>query len=511
MTYFVHRCLVVAMILSLALTGCGGQPSKARSLDLVGPWEWTFSSSADPANSVTFNLILADNNDVLGPQTGTTVTVTTGDGGSQCTTPASFAARIAANFITGAVVSCEGTFKFQGTMSDSQSVKGTFTSNGWGTPGGTFEATPLSTPSNTWSGNNIFSGQTTFIGPITSSGSNQFTGQNTFSSPGVFTNTANTDNGISKFVLNNCNPSSEWSSQQGGTANTSALIGCVTVPSSSTAHQSTAVSGYSDASSAATMTVGGYFMGRCHVANCQVWGANPIAVDGGFQALQMYGSEIDVNVSNSASYGKGLLFNGAWSAQPTRSTTGFGNMPAIGILQPIANRGGPYYWSAGFGCAAGATDNGDGTGTGDCIDLGPAAASGPTASQGITFHGRTAANGIVSSKVAQTQDSSNRAQLTWLDESNGSATFITVLPVHGTSNYQLSGNNFITSGSCTLSSGSCSYTFSNAYLNPPNCTANGRSAANAMLVSSTTKAVTITSSSGTDSQVVSFLCVPTAN
>jgi hypothetical protein len=188
-----------------------------------------------------------------------------------------------------------------------------------------------------------------------------------------------------------------------------------------------------------------------------------------------------------------------------------GNMPVIGVLQPIAASGGPYFWSAGFACAAGATDNGDGTETGNCIDLGPAKASGPASSQAITFHARTVANGIVSSKVAQTQDSKNRAQLTWLDESNNAATLITVLPVHGTSNYQLSRNNFITSGSCTFSSGSCSYTFSNAYLNPPNCTANGRSAANAMQVTSTTTAVTVISSSGADSQVVSFLCIPTAN
>src|ERR687887_215733 len=103
MMYFaVMRCLVVVTILSLVLTGCGGQPSKARPLDPVGPWEWTFSSSADPEKSVTFSLILADNNDVLGPQTGTTVTVTTDNGGAQCTSPASFAARIAAdNSISG--------------------------------------------------------------------------------------------------------------------------------------------------------------------------------------------------------------------------------------------------------------------------------------------------------------------------------------------------------------------------------------------------------------------------
>jgi hypothetical protein len=386
-------------------------------------------------------------------------------------------------------------------------IDGDFASNGWGSPGGTFQATQLNA-NNTWSGPNTFVAATTFEGPITSSGTNSFMGQTTFSSPGVFGNSQQNDPVQSD--LNSSSPSTEYSLEQAGNFATDALAGCVAVPNGATVHQSNGIGGYANSSGTA-FAVGGYFSGRCLTANCNIWGSNAIAADGGFAASQLYGQEVDLNVGNGSTFGKGILFNGAWSAQPLRSTSGMGNIPVIGVLQPISVSGGPYYWTAGFACAAGATDNGDGTGTGNCVDLGPAAASGPAASQGITFHGRTTTNSIVSTKLVQSQDSSNRAELTWLDESNNAATFLAVLPVHGMTNYQLSGNNLITSGSCTLSAGSCSYTFNNPYLTAPNCTANGHSVANAMKVSSTTTSVTITSASSSDAQAASFICVPTAN
>lgn len=503
------RCLVVAILLSLTLSGCGGQPSNSRSLNATGPWEWTFSSPVESGDSVTFDLVLVEKSGVVGPEAGALVTVSASNSVTQCTTPPSFTATISSNNrIGGIATSCEGTFKFRGVLGEGESIKGTFTSNGWGAPGGTFDAIQPLGANHSWAGANTFSGQTTFVGPIVATGTNQFSGQNTFSSSGVFSNSQQNDPVQS--VVNSCSPGTEYAAEQSNNFATDALAGCVAVPNGATVHQSNGIAGYANSSGTA-FAVGGYFSGRCLAANCNVWGSNPIAADGGFAAAQLYGSEVDVNVFNGASFGKGLLFNGAWAAQPSRSHSDMGSMPTVGILQPLAVSGGPFYWTAGIGCAAGATDNGDGTGTGNCIDLGPAAATGAAASQGISFHGRASTNAIVSSKLVQTLDSNNRGQLTWLDESNKAGTFVAVFPVHGTSNYQISGNNFITSGSCTLASGSCSYTFSNPYLTSPNCTANGRSAANAMKVTSTATAVTIASSISTDAQTVSFICMPTAN
>ena len=149
-------------------------------------------------------------------------------------------------------------------------------------------------------------------------------GQNTFSSAGVFGNSQQND--LVQSILNSCNPCTEYSAEQGNNFATDAFAGCVAVPNGATVHQSNGIAGYANSSGTA-FAVGGYFSGRCLAANCNVWGSNPLAADGGLQALQLYGSEINVNVGNALSFGKGLLFNGAWSAQPTRSTSAWAICP----------------------------------------------------------------------------------------------------------------------------------------------------------------------------------------
>jgi hypothetical protein len=62
------------------------------------------------------------------------------------------------------------------------------------------------------------------------------------------------------------------------------------------------------------------------------------------------------------------------------------------------------------------------------------------------------------------------------------------------------------SGSCKLVGGTCSSSFSPAYAVAPYCVANGQTSANAMKVTATTSAVTVTSSSGTDAQAVTWSC-----
>ena len=61
---------------------------------------------------------------------------------------------------------------------------------------------------------------------------------------------------------------------------------------------------------------------------------------------------------------------------------------------------------------------------------------------------------------------------------------------------------------CTLVAGTCTVTFGQRpYISAPICSANGQTVANAFAVSSTTAAVTITSSSGADTQVANIVCV----
>ncbi|MHB8527080.1 MAG: hypothetical protein ACYDD2_13090 [Candidatus Acidiferrales bacterium] len=61
---------------------------------------------------------------------------------------------------------------------------------------------------------------------------------------------------------------------------------------------------------------------------------------------------------------------------------------------------------------------------------------------------------------------------------------------------------------CTLAAGTCTVNFTQGpYISAPICTANGQTVANAFSVSSTTSAVTIHSSSSTDTQTANILCV----
>jgi len=61
---------------------------------------------------------------------------------------------------------------------------------------------------------------------------------------------------------------------------------------------------------------------------------------------------------------------------------------------------------------------------------------------------------------------------------------------------------------CTLVAGTCTVSLGQGpYISAPICSANGQTVANAFSVSSTTTSVTVTSSSGTDTQVANIVCV----
>jgi hypothetical protein len=323
---------------------------------------------------------------------------------------------------------------------------------------------------------------------------------------GVFTNGTPGVNGPNiQGSLNSCSPSTEWLVfNRAGTADTEAMTGCVTIGAGSTATQATGVAGYANVSSTSTNGVGGYFQGVCAVTGVKCWGINPLVESlAGHPALFMQ-NEIDVNVNNSGDVGTGLEITGAWAAQPTQNTGTQGNMPAVWVQTTnSANQ-----WTAGFACAPGATENG--TTFGNCIDIGPVAASASKASQAITFHSRTAANAPMSASLIQGNDGTDKPDLIYVPTASNHGTFMAVLPVHGAAS-GISPLNLLSAGHATLSGGTIAVTFTQAYATAPECVANGHTTANAMLVSSSTTAVTITSSSGADTQVVSWFCSPAAN
>lgn|GEM_PF-6413390 len=61
---------------------------------------------------------------------------------------------------------------------------------------------------------------------------------------------------------------------------------------------------------------------------------------------------------------------------------------------------------------------------------------------------------------------------------------------------------------CTLAAGTCTVSLTQGpYINAPICTASGETVANSFAVSSTTTSVTVTSSSGSDTQTANIVCV----
>jgi hypothetical protein len=339
------RLFGMVVMLSFALTGCGGTAPIASAFDPAGPWQWTFDSSNQTDDPVTFNLVLEENGGVVRPQFGTTITVTGGNTAGQCTTPPSFTARVASGtLIRGTAVSCNGTFAFTGTLTNV--INGTFASNGWGAPGGNFQATQQPRGANTSTGSNIFIGPTTFDGSITSSGSNLFTGQNTFRSQGVFGNSQPND--FVQSLLNSCNPGTEFQIVQGRQNDTAAYTGCVTVPANSTVHQASAVAGFVNNASPSTNAVGGYFQAVNNVSNGYIWGINPLIASVPGKPTAKMQNEFDVNVSNTSDQGAGITFNGLWTAQPTMdpSYATAGAMPAVVIGSTNSNHG----WTAGWVC-----------------------------------------------------------------------------------------------------------------------------------------------------------------
>lgn len=325
---------------------------------------------------------------------------------------------------------------------------------------------------------------------------------------GVYTNTQINDYSVS--TVGAISPATEWTAIGQPGFPTEAMTGAINCQAGATTHQCTGVAGYcaanqNSAGGNSANCVGGYFQGFCKVSGAWCWGTNPIVASTPGQPANLLASETDVNAENAGDGGAdggANVCTGIWGAQPTQSTSGPGNMPCINIQ--IVGGG---HWTAGVACQEGATSNGDGANTGNCIDMGPFASTASSNSQGISMHSRTSTNAVVSGKIFQAVDSANHPEFVYLDVASSHGALVADLPPHGFSN-GTSPNSFLSYGSCTLSGGSCSSTFSNAYIAAPVCAANGEATANAMKVTTTTTAVTVTSSSGTDTQAVFWVCGP---
>lgn len=136
-------------------------------------------------------------------------------------------------------------------------------------------------------------------------------------------------------------------------------------------------------------------------------------------------------------------------------------------------------------------------------------------SQSLQFDSRTTpGNATVTAEMETSDDANNLPNLRFGNTANDStaATNIATLPDHGTTGVGTGG--MITINSCTMSSGTCTYTFANAYPSAPKCVAtwNGTGTLSGILKAVPgTSSVVVTSTVGTDNDVVNIICGPAAN
>lgn len=332
-----------------------------------------------------------------------------------------------------------------------------------------------------------------------------------FSAPGVFTNTTPGVNGPNvQASVNSCSPSTEWLNQgRGGTADTEAITGCVTIGSGSTATQATGVAGYANVSSTSTNGVGGYFQAVCTATGVKCWGLNAVVESVTGHAATFMQHEFDVNVNNAGDVGVGMELTGVWAAQPATSTATKGSFPAYAVEGTNSTN----KWTAGFACDVGTTENG--SNNGNCIDIAPLSnAAGGKNSQAITFHTRNiAGNANISAQLVQGDDGSDKLDLIYVPTATNFGTFVALLPVHGSAS-GLSPLNLISSGTVAISSSTTGTTnFTQSYASAPICTVTPTSdptATGVYWVTPGTSGITVTVKvSGTIT--FDYHCIPAAN
>lgn len=204
---------------------------------------------------------------------------------------------------------------------------------------------------------------------------------------GVFTNTQM--NLPYMFLLNQLSPIDEYHSGQGSNNATQALVGGVAVPASSTVHEADGVTGYVTNSSTQTNAVGGAFYARALVANCQIWGINPL-VDDNTNSCLMNGAEFDIIAKNTATRAYGVNVFGVFDNGTPTTSVGV-QVAALGA-DPWGIAFTTLNGSANIGMSLGATSNAPNS-DGQAINIGAVDSTGTTQLVGISAeHSTNGAN-----------------------------------------------------------------------------------------------------------------------
>lgn len=230
----------------------------------------------------------------------------------------------------------------------------------------------------TLSGTEIFTGPFSVNAP--SNASNNFLLQN----PGVFTNTA--ANLYVTSALNGINIGTEFSSLQGGSHQTDAISGGVSIPVGALVLGANGLAGYavtSADSASRTRANAVSLYGQCRNAanNSACWGSNTVVFDAtGLTGHNMSGNELDMNLLGSPAFFKGFYLTGLNQG---------GTLPASATGFEIAT---PYKLPNGFLCGRASCTNG--------VTLDGLNAANPTVSQQIIFRGYDAGGVLHASGIS---------------------------------------------------------------------------------------------------------------
>lgn len=137
----------------------------------------------------------------------------------------------------------------------------------------------------------------------------------------------------------------------GGGKVLSSVSGAISVPSTAinSPSQANGVVGYAKTVNPNCNVVGGYFQGQVGVVGANAWGINPLVEDCGYNSANIWGCEVNVNVTNANTVARGIDIIGGSTVQPS-----------IGIalrIGPLGTFSTPFIkWTEGLRFQDGATD-----------------------------------------------------------------------------------------------------------------------------------------------------------
>jgi hypothetical protein len=166
----------------------------------------------------------------------------------------------------------------------------------------------------------------------------------------------------------------------GGYGLSFAIQGAIKIPSSSNQFHGSGLAGYAKTASTNSGAVAVFGQGEVNVSGSLAWGANFVAQDNGFSSRQIWGIEVDCNISNAATTCVGIDVVGGSSAEPF--SLGY-RLGPIGTFSTPPKR-----WTVGFTTAEGAAIT--------AFEAGPTATTGTNIpSQPIVFRKRDSGGSAV--------------------------------------------------------------------------------------------------------------------